>query len=144
MVADCEGWIRLEEMGNTFKDLQIATPQLMGTNLKYFLMSKISLCLLDQSPTETVSCGLEYYKFPVNWKENIEIGARFEGFSGGNFKFSSSRARQKQAITNLCRECHSRQNLKFVLRRPEICSKCPRLLSSLNHFFALDRLLSLW
>jgi hypothetical protein len=43
-------------------------------------------------------------------------------FLGMNFKFLSSRAQQKQAIANLCRECHSRQNLKFVLRRPEICS----------------------
>ena len=51
------------------------------------------------------------YKFPVNWEENLEIRVRFEGFLGVNFKFLSSRARQKQAIANLCRESHSWQNL---------------------------------
>ena len=77
------------------------------------------MCLSQNFEAESF---LAYYKFQIKWEENLEIGAGFEGFSDVNFKFSSSRARQKQATKNLCCKCHSRQNLKSVLTWSEILS----------------------
>ena len=65
----------------------------------------------------------KYYRLPVKWEENLQIGPRLKVFPGADLKFSSTTTRQKQAMKNLCHEWHCRKNLKFILTWPEICSK---------------------
>ena len=61
-----------------------------------------------------------------------EIGAQFEVFSGANIKFSSTTTRQKQAIKNLCRKWHCRQNLRLAPEKTSI--RAPIL-----NFLLIDR-----
>jgi hypothetical protein len=91
-----------------------------------------ALLLLQYTQIPTTLWIRIYYRFPVKWEENLEIGPQFEDFLGVNFKLSSTTTRQKQATKNLCRECHSRQNLKSVLTWSEICSNAFNLFCLLN------------
>ncbi len=56
-------------------------------------------------------------------KKTLKSGPNSKVFRAWISSFRHQEHDEKHAIANLCRKCHSRQNLKFVLRRSEICSK---------------------
>ena len=80
-------------------------------NVYYFKKQNISANLPCQNNAE---CFVVLAS-PCRPKHEIEKktwnGPRSKFFSGANLKFSLWTTRQKQAIANLCRECHCRQNL---------------------------------
>ena len=90
----------------------------MITSIHRKILDEVQNALSFQLRENTWSLRFLYYKFPVFWEENLK-STSIESSLGVNLRFLSRTTRQKQAIANLCCECHCGQKLtedpKFVV-----------------------------